>query len=129
MVYFFKFQTLVEISFYVEHIALICYFVFSFLLLMYIVYVRLNSFELANISKRLVWYTLVFSINWTFIVLDDLGSIVFKNGNIITWILDCICEFSIVSIGFQNAIVWASSDLLTKSPLLANRSRTNYNGK
>ena len=110
---------------FIFYLPIMFYVLFAIVLLIYIIYIRIFQRLLPNLSQRLVYFTIVFVINWVFTVAGNMYDIVGNASNhgtkrplFLLW----INRISIASIGIQNALVWATSDLLKQSRFVLKQS-------
>lgn len=103
-------------QFYTLYLIIIIYLIVAIVLLCYWVYIMYYSNEkIANLNKRIVYFTMVFVIVWIFPIINQLLLSIHYDINsplfiVITWIHD----IAVASVGLCNAIVWGRSNLWGK---------------
>ena len=110
---------------FVFYLPIMFYLIFALVLLIYILYIRIFERLIPNLSQRLVYFTIIFVVNWMCTVIGNMYDIIdsteadhTKRPLFLLW----INRISIASIGIQNALVWATSDLLKQSRFIIKQS-------
>lgn len=99
------------------------YMIVSIVLLLYILYIKYcaaTGIQISNLSKQLIWYTVIFVATWLFPAILRICVVFGINISVPFWWVHHIC---ITSVGIGNFAVWGTSDLLRPMRLV---QKANY---